>query len=167
MTLAHTRSHLIASLIRCDSYSHFHPGAGDGITPLKCEASEEEKRVAQIDHVWWKQTLGPFYSGFFDEMSNQPKPNFRKIMHIHVTDALIARYKEVKFVWAHMGLSMELTQVRLPPIATDCLPNYREQLGAQTGEIATERVTPPSPRVSPLLRPLFLLLSLLICKCSP
>jgi hypothetical protein len=57
-------------------------------------------------------------------------------MHIHVTDALIARYKEVKFVWAHMGLSMELTQVRLPPIAslitmsldswiaTDCLPNW-------------------------------------------
>jgi hypothetical protein len=39
-------------------------------------------------------------------------------MHIHVTDALIARYKEVKFVWAHMGLSMELTQVRLPPIAS-------------------------------------------------
>ena len=84
---------------------------------IRCEASEEEKRVAQSDHVWWKQTLGPFYSGFFDEMSNQPKPNFRKIMHIHVTDALIARYKEVKFVWAHMGLSMELTQVRLPPIA--------------------------------------------------
>ena len=116
--MRHTRLPLIASLIRCDSYSHFHPGSGDGITPLKCEASEEEKRVAQNDHVWWKQTLGPFYPGFFDEESNQPKPNFRKIMHIQVTDALIARYKEVKFVWAHMGLSMELTQVQVPPIAS-------------------------------------------------
>ena len=29
--------------------------------------SEEEKRIAQKDHVWWEATLGPFYSGFFDE----------------------------------------------------------------------------------------------------
>ena len=48
-----------------------------------------------------------FYSGFFDE-DNYPKSNFRKIMHIHVTDSIIARYKEVKFVWAHVGLCMEL-----------------------------------------------------------
>ena len=42
--------------------------------------------------------------GFFGE-NNLPKSNFRKIMHIHVTDSIIARYKEVKFVWAHVGVA--------------------------------------------------------------
>jgi len=92
----------------CDTYANSIPaGSGDGIHPLKCEASDEEKRVAQQNHGWWKATLGVFYSGFFDE-DNYPKSNFRKIMHIHVTDSIIARYKEVKFVWAHVGLCMEL-----------------------------------------------------------
>ena len=54
------------------------------------------------------QTLGDFYPGFFDE-HNYPKPNFRKIMHIRVLDAILRRYKTVKFVWAHLGLAMELT----------------------------------------------------------
>lgn len=90
----------------CDTYA-FPAGSGDGVNPLKCEASEEEKRVAQKDYKWWKSTLGEFYHGFFDE-HNYPKPNFRKIMHIHVTHAIIARYKQVKFVWAHIGLCMEL-----------------------------------------------------------
>ena len=69
---------------------------GDGVHELVCECPEEEKRVAQKDYLWWRRTLGPFYSGFFDE-NNYPKSNFRKIMHIHVTDSLIARYKGVKF----------------------------------------------------------------------
>ena len=47
-------------------------------------------------------------SGFFDA-DHYPKENFRKIMHIHVTHAIIARYKAVKFVWAHVGLCMELS----------------------------------------------------------
>ena len=48
-----------------------------------------------------------FYSGFFDE-KDYPKSNFRKIMHIHVTHAIMDRYPKVKFVWAHVGLSQEL-----------------------------------------------------------
>ena len=48
-----------------------------------------------------------FYSGFFDE-KDYPKSNFRKIMHIHVTHAIVDRYPKVKFVWAHVGLSQEL-----------------------------------------------------------
>ena len=99
----------------CDSYA-FPEGAGDGVHPLKCEASDEEKRVAQTDYAWWKATLGDFYSGFFDE-ANYPRPNFRKIMHIHVTHSIIARYKEVKFVWAHVGLCMELTSLH-PAVLT-------------------------------------------------
>ena len=42
----------------CDTY-HFLPGSGDGVTPLKCEASDEDKRIAQSNHAWWKATLGP------------------------------------------------------------------------------------------------------------
>ena len=80
----------------CDTYANSIPaGAGDGVHPLKCEASDEEKRVAQKDHAWWQATLGEFYSGFFDE-EHYPRPNFRKIMHIHVTDSIIGRYKAVK-----------------------------------------------------------------------
>ena len=48
-----------------------------------------------------------FYPGFFDE-NDYPKSNFRKIMHIHVTHAIVDRYPKVKFVWAHVGLSQEL-----------------------------------------------------------
>lgn len=44
----------------CDIYA-FPVGAGDGKRPLKCEASDEEKAVAQEDHAWWQATLGPFY----------------------------------------------------------------------------------------------------------
>lgn len=73
----------------CDRY-YFPAGAGDGVQPLACEVPEEEKIVAQANHLWWKGVLGKFYSGFFDD-NNYPKPNFKKIMHIHVTDSIIAR----------------------------------------------------------------------------
>ena len=43
----------------CDSYL-FPEGSGDGVHPLVCEASEEEKLVAQKDYEWWKATLGEF-----------------------------------------------------------------------------------------------------------
>ena len=63
----------------CDTYANSIPaGAGDGVHPLVCEASEEEKKVAQKDYVWWKATLGEFYHGFFDD-NNFPKANFRKV----------------------------------------------------------------------------------------
>ena len=81
----------------CDAYA-FPPGSGDGVHPLVCEASAQEMLVAQKDHEWWQATLGPFYSGFFDEETHYPKANFRKIMHIHVLDAIVGRYPEVKIV---------------------------------------------------------------------
>ena len=86
----------------CDKYA-FPVGSGDGVHPLVCEASDEEKKVAQRNHHWWEETLGPFYAGFFDVGTHYPKDNFKKIRHIHVTDSIIGRYPEVKFVWAHVG----------------------------------------------------------------
>jgi hypothetical protein len=120
----HVPAATLHSDMGCDVYA-FPEGAGDGITPLKCEASDEEKRVAQKDYLWWKATLGEFYTGFFDE-NNYPKHNFRKIMHIHVTDSLIARYKEVKFVWAHVGLCMELTTLH-PAVHAKILQSFFER----------------------------------------
>ena len=106
----HIPAATLHSDIGCDTYANsLPPGAGDGEHPLKCDSTDEEKLIAQKDHKWWKATLGPFYSGFFDD-KDYPKENFRKIMHIHVTDSIIGRYKQVKFVWAHVGLSMELTR---------------------------------------------------------
>jgi len=93
----------------CDTYEHSIPtGAGDGVHPLTCYVPEEEAAAAQKEHSWWEAELGVYYSAFFETATHRPKPNFRKIMHLHVLDAILARYKEVKFVWAHLGLSMEL-----------------------------------------------------------
>lgn len=109
----------------CDAYA-FPPGSGDGVHPLVCEASAQEMLVAQKDHEWWQATLGPFYSGFFDEETHYPKPNFRKIMHIHVLDAIVGRYPEVKIVWAHLGLSMEL-QTLHPAVHAHILSSFYER----------------------------------------
>ena len=108
----------------CDTYS-FPPGSGDGVHPLVCETPKEELVVAQQDHAWWQATLGPFYSGFFDAQ-HYPKPNFKKIMHIHVTDAIIGRYPDVKFVWAHLGLSMELSTLH-PAVHAHILATFYER----------------------------------------
>ena len=108
----------------CDTYA-FPAGSGDGVNPLVCEASEEEKRTAQRDAAWWKATLGEFYHGFFDEQ-DYPKRNFCKIMHIHVTDSIISRYKEVKFVWAHVGLCMELMELH-PAVHAKIVSSFFER----------------------------------------
>ena len=98
----------------CDTYEHSIPtGAGDGVHPLTCYVPEEEAAAAQKEHSWWEAELGVYYSAFFETATHRPKPNFRKIMHLHVLDAILARYKEVKFVWAHLGLSMELQVIAL------------------------------------------------------
>ena len=86
--------------IGCDSYAKAIPAhAGDGVNELKCECPEEEKLVAQRNHKWWKKKALGKFSGFFDH-NDYPKANFRKVMHIHVLDSIIARYKRVMFVWA-------------------------------------------------------------------
>jgi len=108
----------------CDAYA-FPAGAGDGVHPLVCEVPEEEKRAAQGQRAWWERTLGEFYAGFFDE-EGFPRDNFRKIQHIHVTDAIVGRYKEVKFVWAHLGLSMELTSLH-PAVHARILASFYER----------------------------------------
>ena len=160
----------IHSDMGCDSYANSIPAhAGDGVTDLTCHTPEEEKRTAQRDAAWWRATLGPHYRGFFDA-HDYPKDNFRKIMHIHVTDALIKRcalapprlpcsalppccaplttlrsprsaptaatrllrrawprrYKEVRFVWAHLGLSMELTTLH-PAVHAHILRTFYER----------------------------------------
>ena len=73
-----------------------------------------------------RQTLGAFYPGFFDE-NDYPKENFRKIMHIHVTDSIIKRYKEVKFVWVSARrhrmrcTRADATHACRPPATVQCL----------------------------------------------
>lgn len=112
--------------IGCDSYAKAIPAhAGDGVNELKCECPEEEKLVAQRNHKWWKKALGKFYSGFFDH-NDYPKANFRKVMHIHVLDSIIARYKRVMFVWAHLGLCMELTTLH-PAVHAQILSGFYER----------------------------------------
>ena len=114
----------IHSDMGCDAYS-FPAGSGDGVHPMVCEAPEEVKLQAQKDHLWWKATLGAFYPGFFDS-ENYPKHNFRKIQHIHVTHSMIARYKEVKFVWAHLGLAVELSTLH-PAVHAQILSTFYER----------------------------------------
>ena len=116
----------IHSDMGCDTYANSIPlHAGDGINDLACYTPEDEKRTAQKDKAWWKATLGEFYHGFFDA-NDYPKSNFRKIMHIHVTDSILTRYKEIKFVWAHLGLSMELQSLH-PAVHAHILKSFYER----------------------------------------
>ena len=64
----------------------------------------EELELAAKQHRWWKEMLGPHYRGFFDP-SNQPRANFKKIMHLKTWNDLLTRYPNMTVVWAHLGLS--------------------------------------------------------------
>jgi len=122
----HVPAATLHSDMGCDTYENSIPKhRGDGVHPIVCECLDEEKLVAQHDAWWWKRALGGFYSGFFDA-HDYPKPNFRKIMHLHVLDAIVSRYKEVKFVWAHLGLSMEL-QTLHPAVHAQVLRSFYER----------------------------------------
>ena len=110
----------------CDSYTKAIPAhAGDGVHELVCHCPKEEQLEAQRNAGWWKDALGEFYSGFFDE-NDYPKANFRKIMHIHVLDSIVKRYKLVKIIWAHLGLCMELTTLH-PAVHAKILSGFYER----------------------------------------
>jgi len=72
-----------------------------------CFVPEEELALAQAQHRWWQNMLGPHYRGFFTA-DNSPKANFKKIMHLKTWDDLLTRYPGMTVVWAHLGLSKEL-----------------------------------------------------------
>ena len=69
-----------------------------------CRVPPEELELAAKQHRWWKEMLGPHYRGFFDP-SNQPRANFKKIMHLKTWNDLLTRYPNMTVVWAHLGLS--------------------------------------------------------------
>ena len=69
-----------------------------------CFVPEEELALAQAQHRWWQNMLGPHYRGFFTA-DNSPKANFKKIMHLKTWDDLLTRYPGMTVVWAHLGLS--------------------------------------------------------------
>jgi hypothetical protein len=98
----------------CDNYDEI-PLQLTPSNPIQgCEVPDQELKLAGARYQWWKDLLGVHYPAFFDDRTNTPKRNFRKIQHLKVWDALLARYPYVKIVWAHMGLSKELK--RLHPI---------------------------------------------------
>jgi len=91
----------------CDNYKAI-PLGRDPANPLTgCEVPSNELQQAGARFQWWKDFLGPHYSGFFSD-KNLPKRNFRKIQHLKVWNAILTRYPNVKIIWAHMGLSKEL-----------------------------------------------------------
>ena len=65
---------------------------------------EEDLELARLNYHWWKDFLGPYYRGFFDNVNN-PRANFKKIQHLKVWDDLLSRYPDMIVVWAHLGLS--------------------------------------------------------------
>ena len=69
-----------------------------------CFVPEEELALAQAQHRWWQNMLGPHYRGFFTA-DNSPKANLKTIMHLKTWDDLLTRYPGMTVVWAHLGLS--------------------------------------------------------------
>jgi len=85
----------------CDQYDHV-PALFD------CTVPESELALAKQNYRWWASFLGPFYKAFFDESTNEPRKNFRKIQHLKIWVTLLTRYPKMTVVWAHLGLSKEL-----------------------------------------------------------
>ena len=75
-----------------------------------CVTPAHEVAAAHENQEWWKELLGPYFNGFFDE-TGHPKDNFKKLRHVPVLDAIIRRYPYATIVLAHAGLSGELTQL--------------------------------------------------------
>jgi len=85
----------------CDQY--------DSVPALfGCEVPETELRLAKRNSNWWRNFLGPFYKAFFDDATNIPKKNFKKIQHLKIWDTLLTKFPRMIVVWAHLGLSKEL-----------------------------------------------------------
>lgn len=95
----------------CDQYDKVLPyWRGSDQDKPDCVVPPEEIELAKKNHNWWKDFLADFYRGFFDR-SNAPKPNFKKIQHLKIWDALLTRYPRMITVWAHLGLSKELANL--------------------------------------------------------
>jgi len=124
----YVRAVTLHSDIGCDRY-WFRPGAGDGTytgkQTVECYVPESDLLQATVDHQWWQATLVPFYAGFFDE-ANVPRPNFKKVQHVRVLDAIAGRYPHVTISWAHTGLSAELTTLH-PAVHCHLLKTFFER----------------------------------------
>jgi len=93
----------------CDNYDAV-PVQEDHRNKLKelgCHVPAEEVKAVRSDPQWWTDILGVYYHSFFDK-ENNPRDNFKKIMHLKVWDTLLSKYPDLKVVWAHLGLSKEL-----------------------------------------------------------
>ena len=75
-----------------------------------CEVPKDELQLATQNYVWWRSMLGPFYHSFFFT-DNRPRNTFTKVQHLKVWDTLLSRYKNLIVVWAHLGLSKELSDL--------------------------------------------------------
>lgn len=74
----------------------------------------EDPDAAAADFQWWKDFLGVHYGAFFNQTTNTPLENFRKIQYVKLFDTLLTTFPDLKVTWAHMGLSKEL--LRLHPV---------------------------------------------------
>ena len=70
----------------------------------------EEIQLATQNYDWWRSILGPFYHSFFFT-DNRPRQTFSKVQHLKVWDTILSRYKNLIVVWAHLGLSKELSDL--------------------------------------------------------
>lgn len=94
----------------CDNYLEV-PVGFDSRNPLKgCEVPNEEIQLATQNYVWWRAILGPYYHSFFFT-DNRPRKTFSKVQHLKVWDTILSRHKNLVVVWAHLGLSKELSDL--------------------------------------------------------
>jgi len=95
----------------CDNYDKVQPyWRGQPGQAPDCVVPQSELELAKKNYQWWKSFLGVYYRGFFDA-NNTPKKNFKKIQHLKIWDALLTKYPEMVVVWAHLGLSKELSNL--------------------------------------------------------
>jgi len=91
----------------CDNYDNVPVNEDPRNVLNDCAVPDYEVKEAARNYNWWKKMLGDYYYSFFTK-KNTPRDTFSKVQHLHVWDTLLSRFKQLKVVWAHIGLSKEL-----------------------------------------------------------